>query len=67
MIEKCRQSVNKGGHYGALLTELLTLLSKVFDCLPHDLLMVKLHAYGFDIPALRLLHNYLQTENSVSR
>ena len=61
MIQKCRQSFNKGGHYGALLTELLTLLSKVFDCLSHDLLMVKLHAYGFDIPALRLLHNKLKT------
>ena len=67
IIEKCRQNVNKGGHYGALLTELLTLLSKVFDCLSHDLLMVKLRAYGFDIPVLRLFHNYLQTENSVSR
>ena len=42
-------------NYGALLTDLPT----AFDCLSHDLLIAKLHAYGFDIPALRLLHNYL--------
>ena len=55
MIEKWRQSLDIGGHYGALLTD----LSTAFDCLSHDLLIAKLHAYGFDIPALRLLHNYL--------
>ena len=49
------QSLDKGGHYWALLTD----LSKAFHCLPHDLLIAKLHAYGFDTPALRLLHNYL--------
>ena len=34
-------------------------LSKVFDCLPHDLLVAKLHAYGLDMPSLKLLHSYL--------
>ena len=53
MIEKLRQSLDKGGHYGALLTD----LSKAFNCLSHDLLIGKLHVYAFDIPALRLLHN----------
>ena len=47
--------IDKGGQYGALLTD----LSKAFDCLSHDLLKAKLDAYGFDIPALRLLLNYL--------
>ena len=59
MIEKWRQSLDKGGHYGALLTD----LSKAFDYLSHDLLIAKSHAYGFDIPALRLLHNYLTNRN----
>ena len=38
---------------------LLTDLSKVFNCLPHDLIIVKLHAYGFDKASLRLMHSYL--------
>ena len=59
MIEKWRQSLDKGGHYGAPLTD----LSEAFDCLSHDLLIAKLHAYGFDIPALRLFHNYLTNKN----
>ena len=30
------------------------------DGLSHDLLIAKLHSYGFDIPIIRLLHNYLR-------
>ena len=41
--------------FGALLTD----LSKAFDYLNHDLLIVKLNAYGFSFPALRLVHDYL--------
>ena len=55
MIEILRQSLDVGGQYGTLVT----YLSKAFNYLSHDLLIPKLHAYGFDIPALRLLHNYL--------
>ena len=55
MIEKRKESLDSGGIFGALLIG----VSKVFDCLPHDLLIAKLHAYGLDMPSLKLLHSYL--------
>ena len=54
-MEKC---VGKGKDFGALLTD----LSKAFDCLNHKLLTYKLNAYSLNIPALRLIHDYLSTE-----
>ena len=51
MVKKYRQ----GGNFGALLTD----LSKAFDCLPHDLLVAKLYAYGFDLKSVTLVHSYL--------
>ena len=55
LLEKWKSSVDKGKTFGALLTD----LSKAFDCLDHELLTAKLNAYGFDLPALRLIHDYL--------
>ena len=35
-------------------------LSKAFDTINHELLIAKLHAYGFSIDALEVLLSYLQ-------
>ena len=55
MLEKLKNAVDKGKVFGALLTN----LSKVFDCLPYELIIAKLNAYGFKLPALKLMHSYL--------
>ena len=55
MIEKARKILDKGGTFSALLTD----LSKVFDCMTHDILIAKLHALNFDVNALNLIFDYL--------
>ena len=55
MLEKFKKSLDQGGECAALLTDLY----KAFDCLPHDLIIAKLHAYGFDKASLRFIHRYL--------
>ena len=55
MIEKWKKALDQGGSCGALLTD----LSKAFDCLLHDLLIAKLHAYGFSRKSLKLIYDYL--------
>ena len=52
MIKKLRKALDQGGEHAALL-------SKALSCLPHDLIIAKLHAYGFDMLSLRLIHSYL--------
>ena len=44
--------------FGALLTD----LTKAFDCLDHELLIAKLNACGFSLPALKLIHSYLSNK-----
>ena len=55
MIEKARKILDKGGTFGALLTD----LSKAFDCMTHDLLIAKLHTLNFDMNALNVIFDYL--------
>ena len=55
MIENWKETLDQGGRYGALLTD----LSKAFDRIMHDLLKAKLQAYGFDNDSLNFMCNYL--------
>ena len=55
MLEKWKVCNDKKLSFGALLTD----LSKAFDCLSHELLIAKLHAYGFSYNALKLVSSYL--------
>ena len=50
MLETWERSVDKGKVFGALLT----VLTKAFDCLDHELLTAKINAYGFSLPALTI-------------
>ena len=42
-----------------VLDSVLTDLSKAFDTINHDLLIAKLHAYGFSKESLELIKSYL--------
>ena len=59
MLEKWRLSKDKNDSYGTLLTD----LSKVFDCLSHELLIAKLAEYSFSLSALKLIYTYLFDRN----
>ena len=54
MTEKWRKCLGKGGISGAILID----LSKAFDCILHDLSIVKLAAYGFDYQSLRIMESF---------
>ena len=55
MIEKWKKSLDNGGMFAAILMD----LSKAFDTINHELLIAKLHAYGFEMSALSIVSDYL--------
>ena len=63
MLEKWKRSVDSGKAFGALLTDLY----KAFDCLDHGLLIAKVNASRFSLPALRLIHDYLSHRKQSAR
>ena len=55
VLENWKKSVDQEHVFGNLLTD----LSKAFYRLPHNLLIAKLNAYGFDNKAVRFVYDYL--------
>ena len=55
MGEKWKCIADKGGFFGAVLTD----FSKSFNGLLHNLLIAKLKAYGFENTPLKYIHSYL--------
>ena len=56
LIERWKFCRDKQGFAGALLMD----LSKAFDTINHELLIARLHTYGFSIDALEVPLSYLQ-------
>ena len=55
MIENWKQALGDNKYVAAILMDLL----KAFNCLPHDLLLLKLKYYGLSENALKLMKSYL--------
>jgi retron-type reverse transcriptase len=55
IIEDWKKAIDCYQYTAAVLVD----LSKAFDCLPQDLLILKLEAYGLSKSALNLTHSYL--------
>ena len=63
MLEKWKHAVDNKKVFGALLTD----LSKAFDYICHDLLIAKFNTYGLSLPALKLVHNFLQNRKQTTK
>ena len=55
LLQKWKIALDRKGYAGEILMD----LSKAFDNLNHDLLIAKLHAYGFSEESLKLIKSYL--------
>ena len=56
LIENWKKSLDQKKFVGAVLM----VLSKAFDSIPHNLLIAKMHVYGFSIDAVTFFYLYLK-------
>ena len=60
LIEKWKKVTDNKGYGGAILMD----LSKAFNTINHDLLIAKLHVYGFSKKSLKLPESYLRWQRT---
>ena len=63
LAEEWSEQLDNNYIVGAILMD----LSKAFDCIPHDLIIAKLAAYGLDDTALKLIFSYLKNRKQCVR
>ena len=63
LLEDWRSALDKHEYVAAILMD----LSKSFDCLPHNLLLAKLQAYGVSQDAVKLIESYLSDRSQQIR
>ena len=57
LLQKWQNELDSSGIVRTILMD----LSKAYDCLPHDLIIAKLEAYGLDTNSLRFIFDYLSS------
>ena len=55
LLTSWQNLLDRGGFVGPILMD----FSNAYDCLPHDLLLAKLQAYGFSKGSIKLFLSYL--------
>ena len=55
LLQAWQKELDNSSNVGTILKD----LSKAYDCIPHDLLIAKLEAYGLDKISLNILFDYL--------
>ena len=63
MRETIPKTRDKHGVFAAVMRD----LSKAFDCISHDFLVAKLHAYGFDESSLKVIISYLKNRTQTTK
>ena len=63
LLQKWQKELDSSGIVGTILMN----LSKAYDCLPHDLVIAKLEAYGLDTNSLGFFLDYLSCRKQITK